>query len=161
MTILKFVYTVFIGVLLATFVGVGISAFYTSPEQLEYPHEMRPIPVALDDKCASPTAEIIEEQKEFEKASSKHEEKMEAYNRNVSIIALISAIIILVVSLTLFKQIMVIADGLLLGGVLTLIYSIIRGFEAGDEMFRFVVVSIGLTVSLILGYIKFIKTSKK
>ncbi len=79
------------------------------------------------------------------------------YNRNVSIISVTAAVIILVASLTLFKRILLIADGLLLGGVLTLIYSIIRGFGTEDNMFRFIVVLIGLITALILGYIKFIR----
>jgi hypothetical protein len=67
----------------------------------------------------------------------------------------------LIISLTLFKKILLIADGVLLGSVFTLIYGIIRGFNSGNNIFRFIVVSIGLAVSLFLGYIKFIKTSKK
>jgi hypothetical protein len=40
---------------------------------------------------------------------------------------------------------------------LTLIYSVIQGFGTEDNMFRFLVVSAGLFISLVLGYIKFIK----
>lgn len=83
------------------------------------------------------------------------------YNRNVTIIAVIAAIILVIASLTLFKEILLIADGILLGGVFTLIYSIIRGFSAEDSRFQFVVVTIGLIISLVLGYIKFIRPASK
>lgn len=63
-------------------------------------------------------------------------------------------------SLTVVKNLIYIADGVLLGGVLTLLYSIVRGFGSQDTMFRFVVVSIGLVIALLLGYIKFIKPNK-
>ena len=36
----------------------------------------------------------------------------------------------------------------------------IRGFGAGNEMFRFIVVSIGLAVAIFLGYWRFVKTTK-
>ena len=58
-------------------------------------------------------------------------------------------------------SILFIADGLLLGGVLTLLYSVIRGFGTEDNMFRFVVVSVGFAISLFLGYVKFIQPAKK
>jgi hypothetical protein len=93
------------------------------------------------------------EQKDFQLQSKN-------YNRNVSIIALVASIVVVIASLTFFKTLLLIADGLLLGGVLTLLYSVIRGFDTDDNMFRFIVVSIGLLISLVLGYVKFIQPSK-
>ena len=155
---LKFIYTIFVGVLLATLIGVGIAAFYEAPKYPEYPSRLK---VSQPEKVDEETAEeILEEQEEYDKEFASFQKVQQKYNMNVSIISLVSSIIILVVSLTLFKKILMIADGLLLGGVLTLIYSIIRGFDTGDNKFRFLVVTIGFIVSIILGYIKFIKTQK-
>ncbi len=156
--VLKFIYSIFIGVLLATLVGVGISAFYKSPEPPDYPTRLNFYEKPVD---ASESAELRAEQEKFDQVNKDFQEKNEEYNRNVSIIAIIAAIITLVVSLTFFKKLLVIADGLLLGGVLTVIYGIIRGFGSQDETFRFMVVLIGFLISLILGYIKFIKSSVK
>jgi hypothetical protein len=50
-----------------------------------------------------------------------------------------------------------IADGILLGGVFTTMYSIIRGLMSEDSQFRFLIVVIGLGIALALGYIKFIR----
>ncbi len=72
-------------------------------------------------------------------------------------IAVIAAVILVTTSLTLFKKILLIADGILLGGVLTLLYGTVRGFSAENLKFLFLVVSVGLTVSLVLGYLKFIR----
>lgn len=154
--VLRFVYTIFIGVLLATFVGVGIAAFYPGPKSPEPPLSIKYCPPKDE---ISP--EVRQEQEKFDAESRVFMEKNKIYNRDVSIISLVAAIIILIVSLTFAKTIQVIADGLLLGGVLTLIYSIIRGFASGDNMFRFIVVTIGLMISLILGYLKFIQPSKE
>lgn len=155
--ILRFVYIIFTGVLLATFIGVGIAAFYPGPKAPEPPVSVKYAPPCESFKDEAAFQKIRGEQEEFEETMKSFQTKFEKYNRDISIVSLLAAILILVVSLTLFKKILLIADGLLLGGVLTLIYSIIRGFGSGDNMFRFIVVSVGLAISLFLGYIKFIE----
>ena len=156
--ILKYIYTLFLGILLATFVGVGIAAFYPEPKYPEYPIAQRIYPVEPD-KDSTESAQVKKEQLEYEKISKDYQELSEEYSRNASIIALTAAIIILIISLTLVKNLVYIADGVLLGGVLTLLYSIVRGFGSHDNMFRFLVVAIGLFIAFILGYIK-LKPSK-
>jgi len=157
---LKLLYTILIGIFVAVFVGVGIAAFYP---QLKYPEA----PVSMKYGYTEPQKDgkISEEAKaEMEKYDREQKEfqiKSQNYNRNVSILALVFSIVIVVISLTLFKKIYLIADGLLLGGVLTLLYSVIRGFGSDDNMFRFIVVSVGLMVSLFLGYVKFIAPMEK
>jgi len=76
-------------------------------------------------------------------------------------IALVAAIIILVASLTLFSKIKMIADGILLGGVFTTAYSIIRVLMSEDSKFRFLIVTIGLIIALVLGYIKFVRPKEE
>lgn len=152
--LIKYVYIVFVGILLAAFVGVGIAAFYKGPKYPETPIELR----FPENKPQEATSEAyVQKQLEFDKKSEVFQKQNADYSRNVSIIALLAAVIMLVLSLTLFKQILVIADGLLLGGVLTLAYSVIRGFGSNDDMVRFLVVSASLLVALSLGYIKFVK----
>lgn len=93
----------------------------------------------------------------FQLKQKKYERALAAYNRNVSMASLIASVLILAASLTFLKSIPTISDGLLLGGVFTLGYSIIRGFAGNNDMFRFFVVSVGLAVTLLLGYKKFIQ----
>jgi len=156
---LKFIYTFFIGLLFATLVGVGISAFYESPKNPDYPARLS---VAQKENLSEKEhEELVAEQEKFDRQQKEFQTKNEVYNRNVSVIAIVASIITLIVSLTLFKKILVIADGLLLGGVLTIFYGIIRGFGSGDDKFRFIIVLIGFIVSLTLGYIKFIKPQVK
>lgn len=153
---------VFLGILLAIFVGVGIAAFYKAPTFPEYPTKLQSRTLPQDvSKDATLSAELDKEELAYSQKQKDYTKKNEIYNRNVSIIALIFAIMFLFLSLSFVKHILIIADGLLLGGVLTLIYSMIRGFGSNDEMFRFMVVSIGLLISLIIGYVKFIKPTAK
>jgi hypothetical protein len=158
--LIKYVYIVFLGLILATFVGVGIAAFYKGPTYPETPATLkysRPYPEATN---ATPSAEYIEEQEAYGAQSKVFQEQNDTYNRYVSMIALGFAVAMLIVSLIFFKKIMVIADGVLLGGVLTLTYSIVRGFNTNDDIYRFLVVGAGLAAAMILGYLKFVKNIK-
>lgn len=159
--LIKYVYIVFLGLILATFVGVGIAAFYKGPQYPETPASLkyeRPYP---DFQTGTPSAEYIKEQEAFDVKSKDFQKSLENYNRNVSMVSVGFAILMLVLSLTFFKKILVIADGLLLGGVLTLGYSIVRGFSSNDDIYRFLVVAIGLGTALVLGYLKFVSPQAK
>ncbi len=153
--LIKYVYIVFLGIILATFVGVGIAAFYKGPVYPETPLTLkysRPYP----EPAGTPSAQFILEQEAFDAQSKQYQKDLELYNRNVSMASLAFSILMLVLSLIFFKKIPTIADGLLIGGVLTLGYSVIRGFSSNDDIYRFLVVGAGVIIAMILGYIKFV-----
>lgn len=152
--VLRVIYSIFIGVLFATFVGVGIAAFYPEERPPEYFGAAKIIAPGQT-PSATESAEMQRKEEEFQKLNKAFQERSRTYNRNVSILALVSAVGIVVVSLAFVRQFQLISDGLLLGGLVTLIYSIVRGFGAQDTIFRFIVVTIGLLLSLVVGYIKF------
>lgn len=160
--VLKVIYTFFIGILLALFIGFGIAAFYEEPKYPEPSVRLRyPLTEAEKTKESTQTASFEREQIELEQREKSYQKNIALYNRNVSTIALAAAIVYLMISLILAKRLMLISDGLLLGGVFTLIYSIGRGFGTNDSKFQFVTVSAGLLIALILGYFKFIKSAQK
>ena len=134
------VYKVFIGLMAASFVGVGIAAFYVGPRMPDALMYLNgPVPP------------------ELQAAASAYRDAETLYNRNVAVIAAIGAILVLVLSLTVLRKIALFSDGLLLGGVLTFGYSVVRGFAAEDNMVRFVTVAVGLAVALVLGYVRFVR----
>lgn len=147
--ILKLVYTFFLGLLLAIFVGVGINTFYPSPPAPKYPIE-------LNYYGKEPTKAQEDSQKRYDIKMQAHEEKMKPYNRNVSVITLVAAVLFLVVSIVYEKRIKIISDGIMLGGLFTLMYSIGRGFASEDSKYVFIVVTVGLIVVLYLGYHRFV-----
>ncbi len=155
---LRILYVIFVAVLLAAFVGVGIAAFYPSPKPPSFVGPVA-VPYGLTPESTQ-SAQYIQQQQANVAAQNEYMQNSQSYSRNVSIIALAASIILLVLSLTLIKNIQIMADGVMLGGVLTLIYSLVRGFTSEDEKFRFVVVAIGLIITLALGYIKFIKPAR-
>lgn len=150
--LLRYIYTFFLAVLLVTFVGVGIAALYKGPKNPEYP-----IGLSYPIEKSSDSATMREQQIKYDTKQRDFLHQNEKYSKNVSTIAVTAALLILVFSITLLSKIDFISDGLLLGGVLTLIYAIFRGFGAGDEMFRFLVVALGLFVAIFLGYWKFVR----
>jgi hypothetical protein len=149
--ILKLIYTLFLALLVALFVGLGIDAFYPGPIAPDYPSELN-----LQKTDCGDYPELKTKQEKFDQDMKTYNEKSKTYNRNVSMIALTAAIIILIASLTLFSKIKMIADGILLGGVFTTAYGIIRGLMSENSQFRFLIVTVGLIIALVLGYIKFI-----
>ena len=152
---IKPIYTIFLALLIALFVGLGIATFYPGPKVPQYPVEL--------DQVKQGCEETLEQQtlrKEFNQTQNQFIEESKPYNRNVSIISLVASIIILVLSLTLLAKIKMIADGILLGGVFVTAYSIIRGLMSEDSQFRFLIVTIGLIIALVLGYVKFIRPKK-
>jgi hypothetical protein len=155
---LKVVYAFFVGILLAFFVGVGVSTFYTEPTYPTAPSiYSRPVVDPND-------ADFKAQEADYNKAQEQYNKDISTYNRNVSIITLVWAVLFLSIGLILASRIHVISDGLLLGGVFTLIYSLFRGFISQENSYRFGIITVGLIVALVLGYIKFIKpeqTGKK
>lgn len=150
--ILKLIYTVFLALLIALFVGLGIDAFYTGPVAPDYPAELN-----LQKTDCGNYEQLKTTQEKFDRDQKDFMEKSKIYNRNVAIISLISAIIILIASLSFLAKIKMIADGILLGGVFTTAYSIIRGLISEDAKSRFLIVTAGLIIALVLGYIKFLR----
>ena len=154
--VIKFVYTIFLALLIALFVGLGISAFYSGPKE-----PLDPVELEGEKPGCEETVELRSMREEFNRSQRDFTEKFKLYSRNVSIISISAAILILIVSLTLLSKIRMIADGILLGGVFTTVYSIIRGVMSEDTKFRFLIVTIGLLIALVLGYIKFIKPKEE
>ena len=148
--ILRIVYTFFLGILLAIFVGVGIDTFYESPPAPSYPVELNTYGKEMTDQQ-------LALQQEWDKKSQAHEEKMKPYNRNVSVITMAAAVTLLTISIVFEKRMKVIADGVMLGGLFTLLYSIGRGLASEDSKYVFAVVTIGLILVLYLGYHRFVR----
>lgn len=148
--VLKLVYTFFLGLLLAIFIGVGISTFYAGPKAPTYPTELNTYGKEL-------TTEQIAKQKQFDQVDEQYRNKLKPYSRNVSIISLTAAVALLGISLLYEKKIKLIADGIMLGGVFTLMYSLGQSFAAENSKFSFGVVTVGLIIVLYLGYHRFVR----
>lgn len=146
---IRFIYTFFVGLFLAVFIGTGIAVFHESPKGPEPPAWYS------SPKATEPTEEERRQEIAFQEQEKAFQQSQRTYNREVSIIVLVCATVILAISLVFAERLGVVADGLLLGGIFTLLYGIIRGMDTDNPKYRFVVASIGLVVVMVLGYIKF------
>lgn len=152
---LRYIYTFFVGLFLATFVGLGVAVFYVSPKSPE-------IPIWYEQNLGKdgPNEQQRKEETIYLEKRKAYDKEMLSYNRDVSIIVLIISVIILAIALLLSDKTAILADGILLGGFFTLLYGIGRGLATDSNVFRFVITTIGLTVTIVLGYVKFIKKDR-
>lgn len=155
--ILKLVYIFFLGLLIAGFVGVGVSTFYPGPKMPDYPTSL-PSPVT-NEVSAKETAA----QNNYDIKYKQYTADSKSYNRNVSIVILVAAVVLLTVSILTEKKIQIISDGVMLGGLFTLVYSIGRSFASANSKYVFLVITVGLVVVIYLGYHRFVlpHTTKK
>ena len=147
----RYIYIFFVALFVAMFIGIGIAVFYPEPKAPESPQFYG--------------KELTEEERAAEQAfmvaQKAYQAKQWAYNRNVSLIVMGAAVVILAVSLLFTTQLGILADGLLLGGIFTLLYGIGRGMVTDNNRYRFLVAAVGLAITLGLGYIKFTRRELK
>jgi hypothetical protein len=138
--VLKIIFTLFIGVMVALFVGLGIVAFYPSPV---YPDVMW-----QENMTEKQTAAI-------QAAEAAYQEAVRARNQIVSIVVTAVAVLIMVGSMFLEKRNLTLTNGLLLGGLFSLIYGSTVGFSAGSAMVTFITVGVGLAAVIVVGVRRF------
>ncbi len=138
--VLKIIFTLFIGVMVALFVGFGIEAFYPSPV---YPDIMWDENMTADQEAA------------LQAAQTAYDEAVRVRYQIVSIVVTAAAVIIMVVSMFLEKRNRTLTNGLLLGGLFSLVYGSTVGFSAGSAMVTFITVGVGLAAVIVVGVRRF------
>ena len=128
---------------------MGISTFYPEPTTPSPPIYTR---INLDPS----DPDFKEKEDAYLESLNQHSKELSNYNRNVSIISLVAAIILLIIGLLFGSKMEIISDSLLLGGVLLLIYSLASGFMNDENIFRFSIVTAGLMAAITVGYFKFV-----
>ncbi len=171
---LQFIFSLFLGVLLLVFVGVGVWTFYpeprTTPEAQAQLDRLYQEQARLDGKYSDldGTRELLPaEEKRREEVRKKldalqkiSENERNTWTRNTSIVLLAFATVFMAISLTLPEAMKVFSNGLLLGGMFTLIYGTGWSFAGGDSRARFYVVAVALLLSVGFGYLRFIRRKR-
>lgn len=162
---LQFIFSFFLGLLLVVFVGVGVWTFYPQPyrqdtkTQREVDRLYRQM-AALEGKTgvtSANQAELDRLQKQIDSLNDKMQQERDRWAVNTSIILLGFATLLMAISLFLPEHMKVFSNGVLLGGVFSVLYGTGWSFAGGDSRARFYVVFAALVLSIGIGYLRFIR----
>jgi hypothetical protein len=160
---LQTIFSFFLGLMVVAFIGVGVNTFYPQPidrfqKQLQplYNEQSLLMGKSAGTQSATDTARLAEIQKQIDALNAQQQVAMEDWSRNTSIVLVLFATMVMGVSLIRSDQLRVVSNGLLLGGLFTMIYGTGWTFFSGTSYLRFFVVLFALAVSIGLGYVKFV-----
>ncbi len=156
-----------IAIVLVTFIAVGIDTFYKAPENKCYNGNgfTRNTPKAVISNCElfqepNKTQCFINQQIYYENQSIEQQKCYDAfqpidnlYKRNVFIILSILGVLSIIIGV-LVKNIHALSFGLMLGGLISIIYGIIRYWSQMNEYLRFIILGILLAILIWTSYKK-------
>jgi hypothetical protein len=162
---LQTIFSFFLGLMVLAFIGIGVITFYPQPEYDE-PPEMRELQREQEqiwskdrdgELSAADQKRVDEIQEEMDALWEEQEEVRQIWARNTSIILILFATLVMGISLIRSEQLRVISNGLLLGGLFTMVYGVGWIIASGESVARFGVIVFALAITLGLGYLKFVR----
>ncbi len=161
---LRTIFSFFLALMVTAFVGVGVHTFYGPPQQFD--REIRDLnrrQQAIRDARA-PEPLTPDDREQMRQVTAERDQLMDAtevvrnrWGRWTSIILIAFATLAMVVSLVRAEQLPVVSNGLLLGGVFTMLYGVGWVVATDRSVMRFVVMTVALVVTLGLGYVRFVR----
>lgn len=159
------IFSFFLGLMVVAFVGVGVNTFYPNPSKRHEP-EMRRLSRAQEDiettrgKDGQLTADqqqrLAALRTESRVIEDLLQDQMKVWARNTSIVIILFATVVMALSLVRSDQLKVVSNGLLLGGLFSMVYGTGWIIASERSTTRFVVMVFALLVTLTLGYLKFV-----
>ena len=161
---LRTIFSFFLGLMLTAFVGVGVYTFHPPPDQFD--EQIRNLgrrEQAIRDARAP--NELTTADRDSLRAIERHRNELtdaavaarKPWGRSTSIILIVFATLAMVVSLIRADQLPVISNGLLLGGLFTMLYGVGWIIATDTSVGRFAVMTIALLITLALGYVRFVR----
>lgn len=147
-------YSLVIGILIVSTIGLGVETFYPSPKAPEY---LSDLSYQATDKL---NAEQVQKQKDFDKQQKEFDKKIQSYNQPVSIFLVFAGVVILAGASFLLTKMEIIMQGVTVGGVFTIFYGLGRAFGTNDPKYSFVSVLAALAATFFLIYRRFQKNVK-
>lgn len=156
------IFSVFLGLMLMAFVGVGIYTFYPPPERDDtrrheltaresQVRQLRP----SDELTADEREQLGAIERERLALDAAQAEAWKPWGRRTSMIVIAFATLVMAVSLVRVDP--VISNGLLLGGVFTMLYGVGWIAATDTSITRFLVITAALAITLGLGYLRFVR----
>jgi hypothetical protein len=164
---LRTIFSFFLGLMLVSFIGVGAYTFHPPPEA----HQDRGEEFhrrTQEVQRARPWGELTPaEQEEVEAIEREQREIAEAdmaarnaWGLRTSIILIVFATLAMAVSLIRADQLPVISNGLLLGGVFTMVYGVGWIITTDQTVTRFAIMTVALMITLGLGWVRFVRAGE-
>jgi hypothetical protein len=164
---LQTIFSFFVGLMVLAFIGVGVNTFYEFPEawsdqEQKLYREQQNVNPKSDPATLTPAqkAENDRIQAKLDALQKKREADRQIWARNTSIVLVLFATIVMGISLVRSDQLRVLSNGLLLGGVFTMLYGTGWVVFSGSSTARFLVILFALAVTIALGYLKFVRGRK-
>lgn len=161
---LRTIFSFFLGLMLTAFVGVGVYTFHPPPEQFD--SQIRDLSrreqavrtsKAPDQLTAADRDQIQEIERQRNKLVDAAAEARKPWARSTSVILIVFATLAMAVSLVRADQLPVISNGLLLGGLFTMLYGVGWTVATDTSITRFAVMTAALVITLGLGYVRFVR----
>jgi hypothetical protein len=165
---LQTIFSFFLGLMVVAFIGVGVNTFYPSPAD-QYMKPMRDLSQKQEaaGRQAAPGNYSAAQQARMDSLTAaqnalneRQQAEIKDWARGTSIILVIFSTLVLIVSLVQSERLRVISNGLLLGGLFTMVYGVGWVIFSGNSVARFWVIFFALVVAIGLGYAKFVRGRK-
>lgn len=162
--ILQALYALFLGGIITAFLVVGLTTFYPqpsfeTPQIVELQQRQRAIYECPDGVGCEITpaeqAEITRIDRELEPLRAEQERARQLWARNAGLILIAAATALLALSLVRWDRAIVLSNGMLLGGLFTMVGGIGLSIAGGEGAARFLVLTLALALTVGLGYLRF------
>jgi hypothetical protein len=160
---LQTIFSLFLGLMVVALVGVGVNTFYPSPA-VSYDKELQVLyqqQSVIGAKSAQPSSTVDAEQAALQTKindlQNKSQLAQEPWMVNTSIVLVLFATLVMGISLVRSEQLRVLSNGLLLGGLFTMVYGSGWSIASNSSLARFLVILFALAVTIGLGYLKFVR----
>jgi hypothetical protein len=162
---LRTIFSFFLGLMVTAFVGVGVYTFYPPPQE-ELARQIENLdrqevavrgarpPEHLTDADRARIQTLTEERNRLEDGMR---DARRGWGRVTSIILIVLATLAMAVSITGADRLPVVGNGLLMGGLFTMVYGVGWVIATDTSVARFIVMTAALAVTLGLGYVRFVR----
>ena len=164
---LRTIFSFFLGLMLTAFVGIGVYTFHPAPNQFD--GQIRDLGRREQEiRDSRPAGELTAEDREQIQEINRQRnelnevavEERKPWALSTSIILIVFSTLALVAALVRSDHLQVISNGLLLGGVFTMLYGVGWIVTTGASITRFLVMTVALVVTMGLGYVRFVHRGK-
>lgn len=164
-TSLKNIFSFFLGLMVTAFIGVGVYTFHPPPDtkfsrqMREFDRQEQAVRMSRSPEQLSPEERVGLQKLAVSRDSLNDVNRaaQETWGRSTSIILIAFATLVMAISLIHAVQLPVISNGLLLGGLFTMVYGVGWIVATDTSVARFIFMTVALAITLGLGYLRFVR----